>query len=158
MDGKVIVITGASSGIGAAAATSVARRGGSVVLVARREAELGAVAEGIGGNALPVVADVTNRADVRRVVGAALERFGYVDVWVNNVGRGITRMPSQLTDDERQVRDAAREYCQGRLLPRVLEAFRHEKTDVSIFREMGALGLLGPTIPETYGGAGLNYR
>ena len=66
-------------------------------------------------------------------------------------------LDEQLSDDERQVRDAAREYCQGRLAPRVLEAFRHEKTDVSIFREMGSLGLLGPTIPETYGGAGLSY-
>ena len=66
-------------------------------------------------------------------------------------------LDEQLSDDERQVRDAAREYCQGRLAPRVLEAFRHEKTDPSIFREMGELGLLGPTIPEAYGGAGLNY-
>ena len=66
-------------------------------------------------------------------------------------------LDEQLTDDERQVRDAAREYCQGRLAPRVLEAFRHEKTDVSIFREMGSLGMLGPTLPEAYGGAGLNY-
>ncbi len=63
----------------------------------------------------------------------------------------------QLTDDERMVRDAARAYCQDKLQPRVLEAFRHEKTDPAIFREMGALGLLGPTIPEQYGGAGLNY-
>jgi len=66
-------------------------------------------------------------------------------------------LDEQLTDDERQVRDAAREYCHGRLAPRVLEAFRHEKTDPAIFREMGELGLLGPTIPEAYGGAGLNY-
>ncbi len=63
----------------------------------------------------------------------------------------------QLTDEERQVKDAAAAYCQERLAPRVLEAFRHEKTDVAIFREMGELGLLGPTIPEAYGGAGLNY-
>ena len=63
----------------------------------------------------------------------------------------------QLTDDESQVKDAAAAYCQERLAPRVLEAFRHEKTDASIFREMGELGLLGPTIPEAYGGAGLNY-
>jgi glutaryl-CoA dehydrogenase len=55
------------------------------------------------------------------------------------------------------VRDAARAYCQDRLLPRVTEAFRHEKTDPAIFREMGELGLLGATIPEQYGGAGLNY-
>jgi glutaryl-CoA dehydrogenase len=66
-------------------------------------------------------------------------------------------LETQLTDDERAVRDAARAYCQDRLAPRVLEAFRHEKTDPSIFREMGELGLLGPTIPEAYGGAGLNY-
>jgi glutaryl-CoA dehydrogenase len=63
----------------------------------------------------------------------------------------------QLTEDERMVRDAARAYCQDKLAPRVLEAFRHEKTDASIFPEMGALGLLGPTIPEQYGGPGLNY-
>ncbi|WP_310610139.1 acyl-CoA dehydrogenase family protein, partial [Limnohabitans sp.] len=63
----------------------------------------------------------------------------------------------QLTDDERQVKEAAAAYCQEGLAPRVLEAFRHETTDASIFREMGDLGLLGPTIPEAYGGAGLNY-
>ena len=63
----------------------------------------------------------------------------------------------QLSGDERAVRDAANAYCQGRLQPRVLEAFRHEQTDPAIFREMGALGLLGPTIPEQYGGPGLNY-
>ena len=66
-------------------------------------------------------------------------------------------LDSQLTDDERAVRDAARAYSQERLLPRVTEAFRHEKTDPAIFREMGELGLLGATIPEQYGGAGLNY-
>jgi glutaryl-CoA dehydrogenase len=63
----------------------------------------------------------------------------------------------QLTEDERMVRDAARAYCQDKLASRVLEAFRHEKTDPAIFPEMGALGLLGPTIPEQYGGPGLNY-
>ena len=56
-------------------------------------------------------------------------------------------LDSQLTDDERAVRDAAQAYCQERLAPRVLEAFRHEKTDRAIFSEMGELGLLGPTIP-----------
>ena len=66
-------------------------------------------------------------------------------------------LEQQLTDDERMIRDAAHAYCQGRLQPRVLEQFRHEKTDPTIFREMGELGLLGPTIPEQYGGAGLNY-
>jgi glutaryl-CoA dehydrogenase len=55
------------------------------------------------------------------------------------------------------VRDTAAAYAQDKLAPRVLEAFRNEKTDPAIFREMGELGLLGTTIPEAYGGAGLNY-
>jgi len=63
----------------------------------------------------------------------------------------------QLTEDERMVREAAYDYCQSKLQPRVLEAFRHEKGDASIFREMGEIGLLGPTIPTEYGGPGLNY-
>lgn len=66
-------------------------------------------------------------------------------------------LDQQLSDEERQVRDAAQAYCQDRLAPRVLEAFRHETTDVGIFREMGELGLLGVTIPEAYGGSGLGY-
>ena len=66
-------------------------------------------------------------------------------------------LDEQLTQDERMVREAAQAYCQGKLAPRVLEAFRHEKTDPAIFREMGGLGLLGPTIPAEYGGPGLNY-
>ena len=66
-------------------------------------------------------------------------------------------LDAQLTDEERQVQEAARAYCQEKLLPRVQMAFRNETTDPAIFREMGELGLLGPTIPEAYGGAGLNY-
>src|SRR5690625_6030288 len=66
-------------------------------------------------------------------------------------------LDTQLTEDERMVRDAARAYCQEKLEPRILEAFRHEQTDTDIFGEMGELGLLGPTIPEQYSGAGLNY-
>ncbi|TDG08436.1 acyl-CoA dehydrogenase [Paraburkholderia guartelaensis] len=66
-------------------------------------------------------------------------------------------LDQQLTEEERMVRDAAAAYSQDKLAPRVLEAFRHEKTDASIFREMGEVGLLGPTIPEQYGGPGLNY-
>src|SRR5512139_1706154 len=66
-------------------------------------------------------------------------------------------LEDQLSEDERMVRDAARAYAQDKLAPRVLEAFRHEKTDPAVFREMGELGLLGATIPAEYGGAGLNY-
>ena len=66
-------------------------------------------------------------------------------------------LEQQLTDEERMVRAAAAAYCQDKLQPRVIEAFRAERTDAAIFREMGELGLLGPTIPEAYGGPGLNY-
>jgi len=66
-------------------------------------------------------------------------------------------LDTQLTEDERMVRDAAAEYAQGRLMPRVHDAYRNETTDPAIFREMGELGLLGITIPEQYGGANLNY-
>ncbi|MDE2567124.1 MAG: acyl-CoA dehydrogenase family protein, partial [Burkholderiales bacterium] len=66
-------------------------------------------------------------------------------------------LDDQLGEDERMVRDSARAYAQERLLPRVLQAFREERTDPAIFREMGELGLLGSTLPEAYGGAGLSY-
>ncbi len=66
-------------------------------------------------------------------------------------------LDTQLTEDERMIRDAAAEYSQGRLMPRIHDAFRNEITDPAIFREMGELGLLGITIPEQYGGANLNY-
>jgi NADP-dependent 3-hydroxy acid dehydrogenase YdfG len=100
MKEKVVVITGASSGIGAAAAQAIARRGHGVVLVARRGEALEAVAARIGPGATCVTADVTRRDEVRRVVNATIGRFGRIDVWINNVGRGITRMPSQLTDED----------------------------------------------------------
>ena len=66
-------------------------------------------------------------------------------------------LDSQLTEEERMVRDTAHAYAQDKLLPRVRDAFRHETTDPAIFREMGELGLLGANIPPDYGGAGLNY-
>jgi glutaryl-CoA dehydrogenase len=66
-------------------------------------------------------------------------------------------LDAQLTDEERMVRDAARDYAQGELQPRVTRAFLDEDFDREIMREMGQLGLLGATIPEAYGGAGLGY-
>lgn len=79
---------------------------------------------------------------------AAMGRFDWADPFA---------LDTQLTDEERMVRDAARAYAQERLLPRVTSAFLDERFDREIMSEMGALGLLGPTIPETYGGAGLGY-
>jgi NADP-dependent 3-hydroxy acid dehydrogenase YdfG len=95
-----VVITGASSGIGAALAELLARQGESLLLVARRAEALEAVVAKCQGQAQALIADLTNRTEVRRTVSAALERFGLVDVWVNNVGQGITRPPSQLSDED----------------------------------------------------------
>ena len=79
---------------------------------------------------------------------AAMGRFDWADPFA---------LDAQLTDEERMVRDAARAYAQEQLLPRVTKAFLDEDFDRGIMSEMGQLGLLGPTIPETYGGAGLGY-
>ena len=95
-----MVITGASSGIGAALAERVAKHGARVALAARREAELAAVAARCGDGALAVVTDVTRRGEVERLLDATLGRFATIDVWVNNAGRGITRPVSELTDDD----------------------------------------------------------
>src|SRR5262245_9310425 len=66
-------------------------------------------------------------------------------------------LDDQLTDEERLIRDTARGYAQEKLLPRVIEAYAQEKTDRGIFNEMGALGLLGLTLPADYGCAGASY-
>ncbi|HEV2000527.1 MAG TPA: acyl-CoA dehydrogenase [Xanthobacteraceae bacterium] len=80
--------------------------------------------------------------------GAAAARFDWADPF---------DLESQLSEDERQVRDTARAYAQEKLMPRIVAAFREEKFDRAVVNEMGALGLLGATIPEEYGGAGLGY-
>ncbi|WP_447761352.1 acyl-CoA dehydrogenase [Sphingopyxis panaciterrae] len=67
------------------------------------------------------------------------------------------RLEDQLTEDERMIRDTARRYAEERLAPRIVEAFEKETVDPSIFREMGALGLLGPTVSPEYGGVGASY-
>ena len=100
MQGKSIVVTGASSGIGAAFARLAGAAGAKVLLVARREKELEQVASEIGRGAVPLVADVTKRAQVDLARGVALDCFGRIDVWINNAGRGITRSVSELTDDD----------------------------------------------------------
>jgi len=66
-------------------------------------------------------------------------------------------LDDQLTEEERMIADSARAYAQEKLQPRVTEAYANESTDPAIFSEMGAMGLLGTTIPETYGGLGAGY-
>jgi NADP-dependent 3-hydroxy acid dehydrogenase YdfG len=97
---KVIVITGASGGIGAATARLLAARGDKVVLAARRLVELKQVAEQCGADALPIVTDVTHRADVDHLRDESLRVFGRVDVWINNAGRALSRQVLELTDED----------------------------------------------------------
>lgn len=100
MESKVVVITGASGGIGAALAARLGSQGHNVVLAARREKELKAAAKEAGPQALPVVTDVTQRKDVERLRDSALKKFGHVDVWINNAGRGIGKNVMELTDED----------------------------------------------------------
>jgi short-subunit dehydrogenase len=95
---KVIVITGGSAGIGAAAARELSRRGHRLVLAARSADRLNAVAGELQTEAHVVLADVTVRPDVERIRDEALKAFGQIDVWINNAGRGITRPVMDLTD------------------------------------------------------------
>jgi NADP-dependent 3-hydroxy acid dehydrogenase YdfG len=97
---RVVVITGGSAGIGASLAREVGRRGGSVVIAARRADKLAEVAASVQGPCATVEADVTRRPDVARILDAARARFGRVDAWVNNAGRAISRPVEQLTDDD----------------------------------------------------------
>jgi glutaryl-CoA dehydrogenase len=89
-----------------------------------------------------------SKAQVKRTGEASRAAFDWADPF---------DLHSQLTEEERQVRDTARAYAQDKLMPRVIAAFREEKFDRAVISEMGALGLLGATIPEEYGGAGLTY-
>jgi NADP-dependent 3-hydroxy acid dehydrogenase YdfG len=100
MQNKVIVITGASAGIGAALAELVVRGGARAALLARREKELTEVAARLQGKALALVTDVTRRPDIERAVETVLAELGTIDVWVNNAGRGISRLVSELTDED----------------------------------------------------------
>ena len=78
----------------------------------------------------------------------AMSRFDWADPFF---------LDDQLSDEERAIRDTAQAFAQDRLAPRIIDAFNHETTDPNIFREMGQVGLLGPTIPAEYGGVGASY-
>jgi len=100
MDETVTVITGASSGIGAALARQLGAKKHRLALAARRERELKQVGEQTGTEVLCVPTDVTLRKDVERLRDLALDKYGHVDAWVNNAGRGISRQVMDLTDRE----------------------------------------------------------
>ena len=100
MQDKVIAITGASAGIGAALAELVDGLGARVVMLARREKALAEVAARLKNKPLLLATDVTRRTEVERAVQTAISQLGHIDVWVNNAGRGITRLVSELTDED----------------------------------------------------------
>jgi short-subunit dehydrogenase len=97
---QVVVVTGASGGIGSASARLLGSRGARVALVARRADALEVAVKRAGPQAIAIVADMTVREEVRRTVAETIGRLGHIDVWINNVGRGIFRLPSELTDQD----------------------------------------------------------
>jgi NADP-dependent 3-hydroxy acid dehydrogenase YdfG len=135
MKDKIIVITGASAGIGAAIAQQAGARGARLALAARRKKELDDVAAKSGEGALVVVTDVTARADVDALARAAIERFGHVDVWINNAGRGISRLVSELRDEDidDMMRDNVKSALYGMqaILPHFKERGRGQIINVS---------------------------
>ncbi|WP_394821777.1 SDR family NAD(P)-dependent oxidoreductase [Pendulispora albinea] len=112
---QVVVITGASAGVGAATAEELARRGASVVLAARRAPELDEVRARCGDKALAVVADVTKRQDVQRIFDQAIAKFERIDIWINNAGRGQIRPVLEITDEDldTMIRDNTRSVLYG---------------------------------------------
>jgi len=97
---KVVVITGASSGIGAATAKLLGSQGYRLALAARREPELKAVARAASASAITVVTDVTRYADMENLLDTAIRSFGQIDIWINNAGRGINKSVLELTDED----------------------------------------------------------
>ena len=97
---RIVVVTGASAGIGEAIAMELGRRGDSLVLAARTPDALDRVASQVGTRTHIVTADVTRRAEVERIRDEAIRVFGRIDVWINNAGKGILRPVLELTDDD----------------------------------------------------------
>ncbi|MDB5852447.1 MAG: Short-chain dehydrogenase/reductase [Herminiimonas sp.] len=109
LDQQVIVITGASSGIGLATAESAADQGAKLVLAARSEdtlAEIVAEINAVGGEAIDMVADVGVREQVERIAQAAIQRFGRIDTWINDAGASIYgRLDTVSEADSRRLFD-----------------------------------------------------
>jgi short-subunit dehydrogenase len=134
---RTAVITGASSGIGAALARQLAARGDRVVLAARREPELRRLADEIGAAAIPVATDVTRRRDIEALRDRAIAAFGGIDVWVNNAGRGASKNVLDLTDDEidqmMTVNLKSALYGMQAVVPHFIERERGQVVNVSSF-------------------------
>ncbi len=158
MDKKVIVITGASSGIGAALARQLGSAGHSLVLAARREKELREVAAASGPDAVPEVCDVTRRREVEHLRDRAIQSFGHVDVWVNNAGRGIARKVMELTDEDLEamlnVNLKSALYGMQAIIPHFQERKRGHLINVSSF--LGRVPMVAVRSAYNAAKAGLN--
>jgi len=159
MQDKVVVITGASAGIGAALAELLAARGASVVLVARREAPLAEVAGRCGERAHAIVADVTRREEVRRVVEESIARFGRIDVLVNNgryVGPGhmdrLLDTPLELLDRHLEANVMAPLLLTRLMLPAMIE-----RGDGLVANMTSDVAWIDPPAAAGAGGWGLGY-
>ena len=134
---RVLVITGASSGIGAALARRLGQKDFRLVLAARRADALRALCSEIPTDTLPVVTDVTRRAEVERLRDEAIKAFGAVDIWVNNVGRGINSSVLELTDEQFDLMMAVNVksalYGMQAIIPLFMERGRGHLINVSTF-------------------------
>jgi short-subunit dehydrogenase len=134
---RTVVITGASSGIGAALARQLGRRGDRIALAARREAELRQLAAEVGTSTIVLVTDVTQRSDVVALRDRALDAFGSIDVWVNNAGRGVSKNVLELTDEEvdemMSVNLKSALYGMQAIVPHFIERRRGQIINVSSF-------------------------
>jgi NADP-dependent 3-hydroxy acid dehydrogenase YdfG len=134
---RVAVVTGASSGIGAALARRLGQKDFRLVLAARRADALRALCKEIPADTLPVVTDVTRRADVERLRDEAIKAFGAVDIWVNNVGRGINASVLELTDEQFDLMMAVNVksalYGMQAIVPHFMERGRGHLINVSTF-------------------------
>jgi NADP-dependent 3-hydroxy acid dehydrogenase YdfG len=141
LKGKTIIITGASGGIGAASAELLAREGATLILSARRKSALDEVAAKCGERAHVIVADVTDRSQVRTLISESIQHAGKIDVLINNAGQGITRVPTQLTDEDidemMRVNVSSALYGMQEILPHFKE--RNEGHVINISSMLGRL-------------------
>lgn len=150
LDGRVGIVTGASSGIGRGIAERLASRGARIVLAARREDRLNEIAHSIeakGGEALPVRVDVTRQRDVEALVERTLERYGQIDLLVNNAGIALHRSITELSSDDFERVFAVNLFglvrCTKAVAPPMLE--RGRGTIINVSSGAGLMGYAGGT-------------
>jgi NAD(P)-dependent dehydrogenase (short-subunit alcohol dehydrogenase family) len=153
LQGRVVIITGASGGIGAATARGLARQGAQVVLAARREGELRALQAEItaaGGQALAVPCDVSSRADIDRLVATTIETYGRVDVLINNAGISAGSAIADSSDAELQLIVDVNLLAPARCIQAVLPHMRRQGSGLiinvgSVAGEVATSGLYAAT-------------